>query len=777
MNKIYVATVVCLLLAVTGISQTTYYWIGPFGGQWEQGSNWSLTSGGAAAGVYPSTLSDNVILDANDSIVFNSAAIDINSLTITNGKTVKIIATNGTSQQLSLHSTNAGAPGLKVDAGSTLVTDGSNGTEFIINFPTDAKGVISGDWQTLAYGGLSYFTIASDGTTTSVTFTSGSNLIVGPNGTTGDNEDGLLIFQNGATIILQTDQPLIPRADYAANSTILLTGVTDNGVAIDETGSIGNLVYNCPNQNGANSLALINLNINGSLSIQNTNGQDVTILGNGGTGLPTNTVGILGNLSISGNSRVFESKVDGIDKTMTLTVQGDFNNSAYFDMQNNNDSRINPTSLVLKKNYNETGAGVFKVSSTAVSSANIFNLEFNGSTTQTVVSASGTVDNATHQVTMKINNSLGVTLASPLQVGRLDFTGATPGKLTTSLTNLLTINGTGSGVVTGASNSGYVNGPMRMTSTSGAAVTFPSGVSNVLRALTITPTNTATNTFQVNLKSGSNGGALGVFAGLANYYWDVSQVSGTSQATVAMPLVGAVAGPSAADTLLPAAYNGSAWTDARGNFLMGDATTGTLTTSNQSTFTSFTIGYKLNASLATHLISFTGHTAQNAVDLRWTITDNSTPARFEVMKSADGVHFTSTGSVAGGDGTLSYTFTDHSPAAGNNFYRLKMFDRDGSVTYSNIIIVLNGSQGIAISGIMPTIVRDRAKLAVSAGVRGTLELVITDISGRIVRHQLVSVDQGSQDVWLDAASLPAGMFQVTGYLKGEKTATFRFIKQ
>ena len=106
-----------------------------------------------------------------------------------------------------------------------------------------------------------------------------------------------------------------------------------------------------------------------------------------------------------------------------------------------------------------------------------------------------------------------------------------------------------------------------------------------------------------------------------------------------------------------------------------------------------------------------------------------------------------------------------------------MYDKDGSITYSNIIVVMNGSRGVLISSMIPTVVKDRARLNISSSVKGSMQLVVTDISGRIMQHQTVSVDSGNQEIWLNASSLSAGMFQITGYINGEKTATFRFIKQ
>jgi hypothetical protein len=105
-----------------------------------------------------------------------------------------------------------------------------------------------------------------------------------------------------------------------------------------------------------------------------------------------------------------------------------------------------------------------------------------------------------------------------------------------------------------------------------------------------------------------------------------------------------------------------------------------------------------------------------------------------------------------------------------------MLDIDGTVTYSAILIISNGSTGIFLNSIAPTLVTGRTKLNIQSSSVANMQLVITDINGRIVHKQSVSLINGSQDVWLDASRFAAGIFQVSGYVIGEKTATLRFIK-
>ena len=151
---------------------------------------------------------------------------------------------------------------------------------------------------------------------------------------------------------------------------------------------------------------------------------------------------------------------------------------------------------------------------------------------------------------------------------------------------------------------------------------------------------------------------------------------------------------------------------------------------------------------------------------------------FEVLRSSDGVNFNKIGEVPGTVLQFDYEFTDEAMVTGNNYYRLKMLDRDGSANYTSIVVVSNGgADGVVIGNLMPTVVTSGARLAVTSGKKATLQLLITDISGRIIQKQSVSLTVGSQDVTIDASRLSPGMYQITGYVAGEKSTTVRFIKQ
>ncbi|HEY0110736.1 MAG TPA: delta-60 repeat domain-containing protein, partial [Fibrella sp.] len=108
--------------------------------------------------------------------------------------------------------------------------------------------------------------------------------------------------------------------------------------------------------------------------------------------------------------------------------------------------------------------------------------------------------------------------------------------------------------------------------------------------------------------------------------------------------------------------------------------------------TSLAIARLLNSSmiLPVSLTTFTAEKRGSGVQLTWeTVNERQTDA-FEIERSADGVNFTSIGTVTASGNSSSvrnYTFTDAQPLQSINFYRLKIVNSDRSVNYSRIVTV------------------------------------------------------------------------------------------
>lgn len=94
--------------------------------------------------------------------------------------------------------------------------------------------------------------------------------------------------------------------------------------------------------------------------------------------------------------------------------------------------------------------------------------------------------------------------------------------------------------------------------------------------------------------------------------------------------------------------------------------------------------------LPVELASFTATLEKEKVLLNWKTKSESNSDRFEIERSEDGKYFEKIGEQKGAGTTLlssEYHFADEHPANGNNYYRLKQIDFDGSFEYSSVVQV------------------------------------------------------------------------------------------
>jgi hypothetical protein len=85
--------------------------------------------------------------------------------------------------------------------------------------------------------------------------------------------------------------------------------------------------------------------------------------------------------------------------------------------------------------------------------------------------------------------------------------------------------------------------------------------------------------------------------------------------------------------------------------------------------------------------------SQHNIKLSWTVTDASGRETMQVERSTDAAHFTPLTTISMNGTDAGYTYTDESPAAGENAYRIKLTGVDGAVSYSKIISVTIATTG------------------------------------------------------------------------------------
>lgn len=210
---------------------------------------------------------------------------------------------------------------------------------------------------------------------------------------------------------------------------------------------------------------------------------------------------------------------------------------------------------------------------------------FGGSYEQ-IISGTGSFTSSNAFRNVVINNSNGVTLASPVEIkGTLAFTS---GIITTDATNILTINNTSETAVTGYNSLNYVDGPIRKLIQTGGNFEFPVGDSGRYGPVAIYNTTNASSAYWI-AEYFNNGYVDNSFTGnlaavSVSEYWDITNPTSGDAAEVELrwdsnseitPLT-----TGDINQIVVAEYNGSAWEDVTSDTPVGNNYDGTVKTTN-----------------------------------------------------------------------------------------------------------------------------------------------------------------------------------------------------
>ncbi len=116
-----------------------------------------------------------------------------------------------------------------------------------------------------------------------------------------------------------------------------------------------------------------------------------------------------------------------------------------------------------------------------------------------------------------------------------------------------------------------------------------------------------------------------------------------------------------------------------------------------------------NYILPVTLLSFKGTAQNNLFNFNWVITGNSNPNYFQLQQSNDGIRFTDAATIAASNGVPfngNISFQHQSAQTEAGYYRLKIIDQQGVITYSQVIqLKQNNSNKLQV---FPTVLRQQA---------------------------------------------------------------------
>ena len=194
---------------------------------------------------------------------------------------------------------------------------------------------------------------------------------------------------------------------------------------------------------------------------------------------------------------------------------------------------------------------------------------------------------------------------------------------------------------------------------------------------------------------------------------------------------------------------------------------------------------RIVAGLPVTMIQFNGEKKDNVNVLTWITTKETNNKGFEVLRSFNGIDFTTIGYVASSSingnsaGELNYKFIDNHAPSGNCYYRLRQVDINGKKTYSNIVLIKGIKENkIAFTTIYPNPAKTLLSVALSAPTTQNIIIVITDISGRTIKEQKLFANSGDNQYNINVSDLNAGTYIIKATCNsGCETAVQKFVKQ
>jgi hypothetical protein len=166
-----------------------------------------------------------------------------------------------------------------------------------------------------------------------------------------------------------------------------------------------------------------------------------------------------------------------------------------------------------------------------------------------------------------------------------------------------------------------------------------------------------------------------------------------------------------------------------------------------------------NEVLAVSWLSFVAQkSGAHAVTLNWSAKGNINNDHYDIERSSDGISFAKIGSVKAiqSDDVAQYHFDDTEALPGNNYYRLKQVDKDGSYQYSSIQKV-NLYEAVKHWNLYPNPAKNNTTLfALNSYTKAGI--AISDMNGKIVYRTTVTNIVAGQQFIIPVQQLAKGLY-------------------
>ena len=175
------------------------------------------------------------------------------------------------------------------------------------------------------------------------------------------------------------------------------------------------------------------------------------------------------------------------------------------------------------------------------------------------------------------------------------------------------------------------------------------------------------------------------------------------------------------------------------------------------------------------LLNFNATLKDRIVQLKWATAQEQNSSHFEIERSTDSIHFKNIGKVYAAhysDRQINYSYQDFSTQSKLNYYRIKMVDKDGKFTYTEIRLVNVGLNGNI--SVFPNPAKSGEGIMVTSQNINAKRIEVVNAFGQIVLTQNLNVNS-TTNIPLKT-NLPAGQY-VIRILHDETVETTKIVIQ
>ncbi len=176
----------------------------------------------------------------------------------------------------------------------------------------------------------------------------------------------------------------------------------------------------------------------------------------------------------------------------------------------------------------------------------------------------------------------------------------------------------------------------------------------------------------------------------------------------------------------------------------------------------FTVVNKGNIILPVTITALKAALVNNTVAVSWTSVMEQNIDHYEIERSANAIGFNSIGSqkaLNNGSIKTDYHFTDFHPYSGDNYYRIRVVEKDGHVSYTNIVLVQTVNGKIIVTVAPNPVKNKRVIVTVSNAPSGKYNLILFGANGQKTWQGNIMHTEGSRSYTVNLPpSLAPGVY-------------------